>query len=257
MKVATFNANSIRMRLGIITDWLAANSPDVLAIQETKAQDRDFPAAAFREVGYHVVFCGEKSYNGVAIISKERPGEVSFGLDDPGPRDEARLAVAKIGKVNVVNTYVPQGTAVDSVRFQYKLLWFARLKSLFESRFAPEEMVLWMGDLNVAPTDRDVYDPKRLAGGVCFHPDEHRALSSVVEWGFVDVFRKHCDEEGLFSFFDYRIPNALKRNLGWRLDHIFATKPLAAKSTAAWIDLEPRRAPKPSDHTFVVAEFDI
>jgi exodeoxyribonuclease-3 len=256
-KAATFNANSIRSRLPIILAWLEKNAPDVLCVQETKVQDPDFPIEAFRDAGYHVVFKGEKSYNGVAIISRREPAEVSFGLNDGGPADEARLAAAKIGPLNVVNTYVPQGTAVGDPRFQYKLEWFARLRRLLDARFTPRAPLVWMGDLNVAPEPIDVYDPAHLAGSVCFHPDEQAALKSVMEWGFIDVFRKHCGEGGQFTFWDYRIVNSVKRNIGWRLDHILATKPLAAKSTAAWIDREPRLLPKPSDHTFLVAEFDL
>jgi exodeoxyribonuclease-3 len=256
-KIATFNANSIRARLPIVIPWLEENAPDVLAIQETKVQDKDFPSADFEAAGWHVIFKGEKSYNGVAIVSRPEPMEVDFGFDDGGPADETRLARAKIGPVNVVNTYVPQGTAVDSPRFQYKLEWFARLKRLFSDNYTPESLLVWVGDLNVAPEPIDVYDAKKLDGSVCYHPDERKALGSVREWGFVDVFRKHCPDEGQYSFWDYRIPNSVKRNIGWRLDHILATEPLAAASKSALVDREPRLLPRPSDHTFVVAEFDV
>ena len=152
---------------------------------------------------------------------------------------------------------MPQGTAVDSPKFRYKLDWFARVGRFFEKHFTPDVPLVWCGDLNVALGPADVYDPKRFAGGVCFHPDEQAALGRVMEWGFVDVFRKHCRDEGQFTFWDYRLRDGLKRNLGWRLDYILATKPLAEKSTSAWIDRGPRALPKPSDHTFLVAEFDI
>ncbi len=257
IKVATFNANSLRARLTAVTDWLAANSPDILALQETKVRDADFPEEPFRQAGYHVVFRGEKSYKGVALISRDEPADVSFGFDDGEPPDEARLVRARIGKVHVVNTYVPQGTSVGDSRFLYKLEWFDRLGALFEKEYTPDTPLLWMGDLNVAPERRDVYDPDRLAGSVCFHPEEQQAFKRVIEWGFEDVFRRHCDEKGQFSFWDYRIPQSVKRNLGWRLDHILATEPLAAKSRAAWIDRDERLKPRPSDHTLVVAQFDI
>lgn len=256
-RIATFNANSIRSRLPIILSWLETNSPDVLAVQETKCQDHQFPAADINAAGYNVVFRGEKSYNGVAIIAKREPSEVRFGLDDGGPADEARLVAARIGEIDVINTYVPQGTAVGDPRFAYKLEWFSRLKNFFSRHCRPDSMLVWLGDLNVAPEPIDVYDPKRLLGSVCFHPEEHKAFGDVRKWGLVDVFRKHEKEEGQFTFWDYRIRSSVQRNIGWRLDHILATGPLAEKSTSAWIDREPRLLPKPSDHTFLVAEFDV
>ena len=257
MKIATFNVNSVRARLPIVIDWLNAQQPDALCLQETKAQDKDFPADAFAEVGYRVAFKGEKSYNGVAIVSKEELVDVACGIDDGGEPDEARLIRGRLGKVHIVNTYVPQGYEVVSDKWQYKLEWLKRLGTLFKRLYKPTDMLVWVGDLNVAPEDRDVYDPKGLAGSVCFHPDEQAALEEVKQWGFVDVFRKHCDEEKQFTFFDYRIRQAVPHNLGWRLDHVLATEPLAAKSTASYIDVEPRTLPKPSDHTPLVAEFDV
>ncbi len=257
MKAATFNANSVRARMPILIDWIEANSPDILCIQETKAQDKDFPEAEFSGLGYYVVFRGQKSYNGVAIASKEKPQDVSFGLDDGGEPDEARLIRATVAGIPVVNTYVPQGRSLDSPFFQYKLEWFRRLRAYFDRHFSPDKPLLWTGDLNVAPEPKDVYDPQKLAGSVCFHPDEHKALEEVKEWGFVDVFRKHRPEAGLYSFWDYRMRDALGRNRGWRLDHILATRPLAEKSAGADIDIEPRRAERPSDHTFVTAEFKL
>lgn len=252
MKAASFNVNSVRARLPIVLDWLRAQRPDVLCLQETKAQDKDFPADAFADAGYQVAFRGEKSYNGVAIVSKEPLEDVDYGLDG---QDEARLIRGRLGDLHVVNTYVPQGHEVGSDKWQYKLEWFGRLGELFRGRYKTTDLLLWMGDLNVAPEDRDVYDPERLAGEVCFHPDEQAALQKVKDWGFVDVFRRHCDEAKQFSFFDYRMPKAVERRLGWRLDHILATGPLTERSTAAYIDLDPRVLPKPSDHTPIVAEF--
>jgi len=255
MKVATFNANSIRTRLEQVLDWLRRESADVLCLQETKVQDADFPQDAFLEVGYQVVFRGQKAHAGVAIVSKEEPQNVSAGLDDGGEPDPARLLCAEFRGIPVVNTYVPQGRDVDSPHFQYKLEWLARLRDWFDRHYTPEQPLLWMGDLNVAPEEIDVHDPKRLVKHVDFHPDARAALERVREWGFVDVFRKHCPDEGQFTYWDYRVRGSLDRNLGWRVDHIWATAPLAAKSRSAWIDVEARRAERPSDHTFVVAEF--
>ena len=256
MILTTFNANSVRSRLPVILPWLESHHPDVLCLQETKVVDADFPAADFEKAGYRVVFKGEKSYNGVAIVSRETPTDVASGLDDGGPRDEARLIRATIGGVHVVNAYIPQGREPDSPMYAYKLEWFSRLLGSFQKHYKPTQKVILCGDLNVAPTDIDVYDPKRLLGHVCFNPEVQAAFQRVVDWGFVDIFRKHRPEAGHYTFFDYRVPNAMKRGMGWRVDHILATKPLAAKSTDSYIDLEPRKTRKSSDHTFLVAEFE-
>ncbi len=255
MKIATFNANSIRARMPIVVDWLAKNKPDVLCLQETKVQDEDFPAADFENAGYHVAFKGEKSYNGVAIASREPLKDVAFGLDDGGPPDESRLIRATISGVHIVNTYVPQGREPDSPMYQYKLEWFSRLAAFFAKHYTPQQRVVWCGDLNVAPTGFDVYDPKRLMGHVCFNPEVQEAFRRVVDWGFIDVFRKHRSMAGEYTFFDYRVPNAMKRGMGWRVDHILATRVFAARSLDSYIDLEPRKLPKSSDHTPLVAEF--
>lgn len=257
MKIATYNANSIRLRMPILLKWLETHQPDVLCVQETKVQDHDFPREAIESAGYQVVFKGQKSYNGVAILSKHPLKDVAYGLDDGGPADEPRLITAVVGKVNIVNTYVPQGYLPDTDKYVYKLEWFKRLRAYFERHFKPTDLVVWVGDLNVAPEAIDVYDPVRLMGHVCFNPAVTAALYEVMAWGLVDVFRQHCKEAGQYSFWDYRMPATFKRNLGWRLDHIMATKPLAKKSLGCAIDKEPRALPQPSDHTFVVAEFDV
>ena len=253
LKAATYNANSIRSRLGLVLDWLGRETPDVLCLQETKVQDPDFPAQPIRDAGYQVVFRGQKAYAGVAIVSREEPQEVDFGLDG---EDEARLVRAVIGGITVVNTYVPQGRSPDSEHFRYKLEWLARLRALFERHYSPEESLLWMGDFNVAPEPIDVYDPKRLKNHVDFHPEARAALERLREWGFVDVFRRHHpDEPDQYTFWDYRARDPVERGIGWRVDHIWATEPLASRSTRAWIDVAARLAERPSDHTFLVAEF--
>lgn len=256
LKVATYNVNSIRSRLELVLEWLHREAPDILCLQETKAQDADFPAGPFREAGYCVVFRGQKAYAGVAIVSREEPQEVTFGLDDGGEPDEARLIRARIKGIPVVNTYVPQGRTPESPHFRYKLEWLSRLGAFFDRHYAPQEPLLWMGDFNVAPEEIDVYEPKRLKKHVDFHPEARAALEEVRKWGFADVFRlHHTDEAGQYTFWDYRVPNALEREMGWRVDHIWATEPLARISTNAWIDVEARRAERPSDHTFLGAEF--
>lgn len=257
-KVATFNANSVRSRLPLLAAWLRQERPDVLCLQETKVQDPDFPEGFFREQGYHVVFRGQKAYAGVAIASLAPPQDVRFGLDDGGPPDEARLVQATVRGIPIVNSYVPQGQSPDSPQFAYKLEWLARLQAYFERHFSPREPLLLCGDLNVAPEEIDVHDPKGLRDHVDFHPEARAALERIRAWGFVDVFRRHHPgEPGQYTFWDYRVRGALERNVGWRVDHIWATPPLAEKSVRAWIDREARRMEKPSDHTFLVAEFGL
>ncbi len=255
MKVASFNVNSLRARLPLVLAWLAEHQPDVLCVQETKVQDGDFPTEAFDHTEYNCIFRGQKSYNGVATFSKSQITNVSFGFDDE-PKDEPRLVKAEVNGIIIVNTYVPQGYMPDSQKFQYKLSWFDRLLAFFQKNFKPTDPVLWVGDLNVAPQPIDVYDPETLLGHVCFHAEVHKVLDKVMQWGFTDVFRMHCSEPGQYTFWDYRLPNSFKRNLGWRLDHIMATEPLVQKCTACTIDKQPRTAERPSDHTPILAEFD-
>ncbi|HEY5621236.1 MAG TPA: exodeoxyribonuclease III, partial [Pontiella sp.] len=255
MKIATFNANSIRSRLPILLEWMEEHQPDVLGLQETKVQDHDFPAEAIEAAGYHVVFKGEKSYNGVALISKKEAQEVRFGFDDGGPADETRLVRAVVDGVAVVNTYVPQGRAIDHVMYKYKLGWYARLKKLFEAEYSPEQPLAWIGDINIAVEPIDVTDPQTKKNDPCFHVDAHNAFIEVCSFGFEDLLRRHHPDEELYSFFDYRVPKAVDRNIGWRIDYVLATPPLAEKCVSCDIDLEPRRREKPSDHTFMVAEF--
>jgi exodeoxyribonuclease-3 len=255
MKIATFNANGIRARMHIIQKWLDRESPDILCVQETKVQDADFPNEPLEALGYQCHFRGQKAYNGVAILSKAPPASVSFGFGDGDAKEEPRLIAAGFQDFPIVNTYVPQGYSPESEKFQYKIHWLQRLKGYFSRNFQPDKPLLWLGDFNVAPEPVDVYDAKSLTGHVGFHPDEHKCLEDIRAWGFEDVFRKHEPGDNMYTFWDYRIPNAAKRGLGWRIDHMWATEPLAAKSTMAWIDMAPRLSYKPSDHTFLVAEF--
>jgi len=255
MKIASFNVNSLRARLVLVLRWLSQHHPDVLCVQETRVQDIDFPADVFAKTQYQYVFKGQKKYNGVAIFSRSEITNVEFGFEDE-PKDQSRLVKAETNGIVIVNSYVPQGYLPESEKFEYKLNWFSRLLAFFDKNFKPADPVLWVGDFNVAPEAIDVYDPDGLSGHVCFHPDVRKALKRVSRWGFVDVFRMHCDRPGQYTFWDYRLKNSLKRNLGWRLDHIMATEPLAKRSTACYIDKEPRLADRPSDHTPVIAEFD-
>jgi exodeoxyribonuclease-3 len=256
LKVATFNANSIRARLDLVLDWLRREVPDILCLQETKVQDADFPVGPIQDAGYFVVFRGQKAHAGVAIVSRQKPERVVFGFDDADEPDKARLIRAVIRDVPVVNTYVPQGRSPDSEHFQHKLRWLAQLRNLLERHYSPQEPLLWMGDFNIAPQPIDVHDPEGRKDHVDFHPKARAALDDVRQWGFVDVFRLHHeDEPGHYTFWDYRAQDPVERGVGWRVDHIWATEPLACSSTCAWIDVEARLAERPSDHTFLVAEF--
>lgn len=256
MKIASFNANGIRARHGVIIEWLDREKADILCLQETKVHDNDFPLHAFIDRHYHCVFRGEKGYNGVAMISRVPLEAVRFGFGEGEPPEETRVMSARWGMVTVVNTYVPQGVSPQSDKFRYKMDFFERLRKYFERCFDPSKALVWAGDFNVAPEAIDVYDPEGVRGCVGFHPEEHAALGRIKKWGFVDVFRRHRPEGGEYTFWDYRVPRAVARGLGWRLDHIWATAAAASRSQGAWIDRSARLLPRPSDHTFVVAEFD-
>jgi exodeoxyribonuclease-3 len=255
-KIATFNANSIRVRLPQILDWMEREAADVVCVQETKVQDEDFPQSTITEAGYNVAYAGQKSHAGVASLSPHELTEVQAGFDDGS--DKPRLLHTKIQGLPIVNSYVPQGRSPDSEHFEYKLQWLERIRNWFDARYSPDQPLIWLGDLNVAPEDIDVYNPSGLRGHVDFHPDAQAALERVRSWGFMDLFRKHHpDEPNQFTYYDYRAKDPIERNVGWRIDHIWATEPLASKCTNAWIDVDARRADRPSDHTFLVAEFEL
>ena len=258
MLIATFNCNSIRSRLGIVLDWLESHRPDVLALQETKCADDPFPAEAFEQAGWHIAYRGEKRYNGVAMITPTPPDEVHFGLEDGDDGvSETRLARIRVGKINVLNTYVPQGRDLADEQFQFKVEWLTRVQAYLAKHFDPQrDRLVWVGDLNIAPTPGDVYDSETLWPNVCHCRQVSDVYDALLEWGLVDIFRKHIPNEGVFTFWDYRLPHGVSRNLGWRLDHILATPPMAETSTECLVDTGPRRAEKPSDHTFVAARFD-
>jgi len=256
-KVATFNVNSIRSRLPIVLAWLDKRRPDVLCLQETKVEDKDFPVQPFEQAGYHVAYFGQKRWNGVAMASLAPAEDVIYGMNAGGPEDEARVIRAVFSGITVLNTYVPQGRDVEDEQFAYKIRWLKTIGKLLAEEYSPDQHLLWCGDLNHAPDPMDVHDPEKLLGHVCYHPDVDRAYRDILKWGLTDLFRKHCTQPKQYSFFDYRIPNSVKRGLGWRIDHILVTSPLTERSVNCYIDMEPRLKPKPSDHTPVVAAFDL
>jgi exodeoxyribonuclease-3 len=217
MKIATFNANSIRTRIEIISDWIKAEQPDILCLQETKVQDKEFPADVFMDLGYQVIFKGQKTYNGVAIISRHPVTDVRLSLK--GAEDEqARFVSAFIANVHVINVYVPQGFAPGTEKFLYKLGWLQDLLTYINGNYNKGMPIIMTGDFNVALEPIDVYDPDGMKGEVGFHPDEQSMIRRFIEWGFADIFRLHHKEGGYYTFWDYRIPNGFKRNMGWRID---------------------------------------
>lgn len=254
MKIATFNANSIRARLEVVIDWLDTHEPDVLAIQETKVQDDQFPLDTFEDAGWNAVIHGQKSYNGVAILSRHPIRTIQMGMNDPLWPEDCRILIAEVLGLPIINTYVPNGTKVGSEKFDYKLKWLPRFGQVVSSLFKPNESVVWLGDINIAPTEKDLFDPVKFRGGVGFHPDEIAALEALLGWGWTDCFRQFNAEAGQFTFWEFVIPRAFERNLGWRIDHIYATEPLLKSLTSCVVDREPRGGERPSDHTFVVAE---
>lgn len=257
MKISTYNVNSLRKRLPIVLDWLERYQPDVLCLQETKVQDSEFPLLAFASTGYEITYRGMKSYNGVAVLSKKKPEVVYAGLDDGEEPDEARLLHVVIDGLPIINTYVPQGYEIDSPKYAYKLRWYDRLRRHFEKHLSPDKPAVWCGDMNVAPRPIDVHSPEKHLKHVCYHEEARKAYERTLAWGWQDVFvRLHPDRQQ-YTFWDYRAPGSLDSNKGWRIDHILATAPQAKKCLKVEVDIEPRRAKDPSDHTFLWAEFSI
>ena len=257
MKIATFNAASIRARLPILVEWLADVEPDVLAIQETKVEDDKFPREEFEELGYHIALHGQKAWNGVCVLSRSPINSPRNGFNDELFPNDARILACEIDGVSIINTYVPNGNTVGSDKFAYKLSWLDRFRTYLDQNYRPDEPVIWLGDVNIAPKPEDVYNSKKMLGGVGHHPDEFSRLDKIVDFGLTDVFRMHEPEGGHYTFWDFVLPRSVEKNLGWRIDHIYCTEPLKSLCTSCTIDLDPRKWPKPSDHTFVVAEFDI
>ena len=256
MKIATWNVNSVLARLPVVTRWLEAARPDVLCLQETKCTDDKFPLDAFSELGYQAVTFGQRTYNGVAILARAACTEVQRGFHDDDESAHARLLGATVEGVRIVNVYIPNGAFVGSDKYRFKLEWMQRLRSFFDEHYKQSAPVLLCGDFNVAPEERDVHDPELWQGRILFSKRERAALSKIKDWGFEDAFRLHTQEGGHFSWWDYRA-GSFRRNAGLRIDHIWVSKPLAERSTRSWIDKEPRGWERPSDHTPVVAEFEI
>jgi exodeoxyribonuclease-3 len=253
LKIATWNVNSLKVRLPHVLDWLASAAPDVLALQETKTKDEVFPVDAFRERGFEVSFSGQPTYNGVALVSRAPIADVVTALDgfeDP----QRRVLAATIDGIRIWNLYVPNGQSVDSDKYQYKLRWLEALRSRIAAELKRHPDCILLGDFNIAPEDRDVHDPEAWRGQVLCSEPEREALRGLLALGLRDVFRNFEQAEKSFSWWDYR-QAAFRRDLGLRIDLILASQSLAGRCTACRIDREPRRLERPSDHTPVIAEF--
>ncbi len=254
MKIATFNVNSIRKRMPIVLDWLKANKPDVMCLQETKVVDEDFPTQPLIDAGYHVTFRGMKSYNGVATLTLKKPEKVIHGFH-PGPDNEDfRMLQTVIDGVMVINTYVPQGFEIESPKYQYKLGWFKLLQKYFDEHLGKDVPAIWLGDVNIAPSPLDVHSPEKHLKHPCYHEEAKAAYLQTINGRFIDVFRQLHPDKVQYTFWDF-FANSFARDKGWRIDHILATPVMAKRCKKAEVDLTPRRAPSPSDHTVVWAEF--
>jgi exodeoxyribonuclease-3 len=256
VKIVSWNVNSIRARLDRALAWLDRHQPDVLCLQELKVEDKDLPREAFDKAGYHTAAVCQKTYNGVAILAR-RPrslSDVRCGLDDGIDDSQARLVAATCEGIRILSVYVPNGQAVGSDKFAYKVEWMARLRRYLDTHLKPSDPVAMGGDFNVAPEARDVHSPAAWQGETLFHVDARAALERVRGFGLVDTFRIHHQEAGRYSWWDYRMLG-FPRNEGLRIDHLFVTEPLAARCTEAFIDREERKGEAPSDHAPVGATF--
>jgi len=256
MRIATWNVNSLGARQGRVESWIADFEPDVLCLQETKLSDDAFPALGFAALGYETFHHGQGQWNGVAILSRVGIDDPQVGFGDGGDADpDARICWATCGGVRIASCYVPNGRGLAHDHYQYKLQWMARLRAHIEQQCKPSDAVVVTGDFNIAPEDRDVWDPTKFVGETHTSPPERAALAQLIEWGLIDVFRQHHDEAGLYSWWDYRGGNFHKR-MGLRIDLVLATKSLAARSRRALIDRNARKGESPSDHAPVVIDFD-
>lgn len=252
MRLATWNVNSLKVRLPHLLDWLAQASPDVVCLQETKLEDSVFPVDVLAEQGWHVAFAGQKTYNGVAILAREPLQQVDRGIpgfDDP----QQRVISATIRGVRVVCVYVPNGQAVDSDKYRYKLAWLDALQGWLAGELGRHERVAVLGDYNIAPRDQDVYDPAAFGEGILVSPAERQAFQRLLQLGLNDSFPAEAAEEPVFTWWDYRMAS-FRRNLGLRIDHILLSGSLARQATGWRVDRTPRRLERPSDHAPVLVD---
>ena len=252
MRLATWNVNSLKVRLPQVLEWVGKHRPDVLCLQETKLEDDKFPAAEITAAGYQPLFSGQKTYNGVAILSRAAgtdPVAAIPALEDP----QKRVLAATINGVRVICLYVPNGESIDSDKYQYKLKWLAALRAWLKDELSRFPRLAVLGDFNIAPESRDVHDPAAWDGKVLFSKPERDAFNALLAAGLRDSFRLFDQPEKSFTWWDYRM-NAFRRKMGLRIDHILLSGELAKVCSACTIDVEPRKAERPSDHAPVIAE---
>lgn len=255
MKIATWNVNSMKVRLPHVLEWLAANDPDVLVLQEIKQVTEAFPGDALAEIGYTSLANGQKTYNGVAVISRNEPVDAVTELPRFDDAQRRVLAITVAG-VRIVDLYVPNGQSVGSEKYGYKLGWLASLRDFLDEELARHDKLVVLGDFNIAPADEDVYDAEKWGEGILCSPLEREALGRLLDLGLADVFRKFDQPEKSFSWWDYRAAG-FRRNAGLRIDLILASDAMAQRCSASYVDKEPRSWERPSDHAPVVAEFDV
>ena len=255
MKIATWNVNSLNVRLQHVLDWLGTAKPDILALQEIKQVTEKFPVDALREAGYHGVANGQKTYNGVAVISRSAASDYVTDFpefDDP----QRRILATTIDGVRVVNLYIPNGSSVGSEKYDYKLNWLAALKGFLDGELRAHEKIVVLGDFNIAPDDRDVHDPEKWGDDILCSPKERAAFQELIDLGLTDVFRLFDQPEKTFSWWDYRAAG-FRRNAGLRIDLILASDALSRVCKKCYVDREPRALERPSDHAPVIAEFAV
>lgn len=254
LKIGTWNVNSLTVRLAHVLDWLRGERPDILALQETKLVDERFPTMAFVEQGYHAIFSGQKTYNGVAILSRQPPVKWNTGI--PGFMDlQKRVILGEYSGIQILNLYVPNGSEVGSDKYAYKLDWLDHLSAYIDELQRDEKPLILLGDFNIAPEDIDVHDPKEWEGQVLVSAPERTAFARLQGQGLSDCYRLHNQQAGGFSWWDYRA-GSFRRNRGLRIDHILASQHLASRCISCTIDAAPRGGERPSDHAPVVATFN-
>ena len=255
MKLVTWNVNSVRARLERVVAYFRKAAPDVACLQETKVVDADFPVEAFRELCYHATFHGQKTYNGVAILSREAPADVVRGMQDGDPDADARLLAVTVAGMSVVDVYVPNGQEVGSPKYDFKLRWLARLRAFLDKNFRKEQPLVVCGDFNVAPEDRDVWDAEKWRGQVLFSEPEKAALKQVSDFGLIDALREKNQDSGVYTWWDYR-NGSFPRGWGLRIDHFLMSAALIGRLRAVTVERDERKGPNPSDHAPVVAELE-
>ncbi len=252
-KIATWNVNSLKVRLPHVLQWLESEKPDVLALQETKTIDDNFPVQAIEEAGYCASFIGQKTYNGVATLSKKPQETLATGIPDLAD-EQRRVLATNTNDITVLNLYVPNGSEVGSEKYKYKLGWFEKLHPFVNELLDSNDRLIILGDFNIAPEDIDVHDPQEWKGNVLVSEPERAEFNKLLAHGLTDCFRLFEQEEKSFSWWDYRAA-AFRRNRGLRIDHILASEKLSQACQRCYIDKSPRKLERPSDHTPVVAEF--